>query len=209
MEIRLEGISKRFTREWIFKNFTHQFSQGKSYAITGPNGSGKSTLLMIAAGWLLSTEGKIDYYKGNRIVDSSGIYKEIDFIAPYLELIEDFTLKEFVNFHFRFNPLADGMSSGDFIREIFMDKEKDKYIRNFSSGMKQRLKLATGFYSANPVLFLDEPSSNLDETAKKWYFDQFIKAKSTKLLILASNDKAEFEKCDFLIKINNFKVTYN
>jgi len=209
MEIRLDGISKRFTREWIFQNITQQFSQASSYAITGPNGSGKSTLLMITAGWILPTDGKVEYTVGGKPADPSTYYRYIDFVAPYLELIEDFTLTEFVKFHFRFNRLDGSMSHEDFIRSIFMEKERDKYIRNFSSGMKQRLKLATGFFSENPVLFLDEPTSNLDSKMRKWYFEQFDRVKTSKLIILASNDSSEFEKCDILIKIEDFKVTYN
>ena len=149
MEIRIDGISKRFTREWIFQNITRQFNQGKSYAVTGPNGSGKSTLLMITAGWILPTDGKVEYVSDGQITDHSRFYRHLDFVAPYLELIEDFTLGEFVKFHFRFNKLSGGMSHEDFIRGIFMEKEKDKYIRNFSSGMKQRLKLGIGFFSAS------------------------------------------------------------
>ena len=207
MEIRLDGISKRFTREWIFRNFSRLFNQGSSYAITGPNGSGKSTLLMIAAGWIMPTEGKVSYTIEGSPTDPSRFYRHLDFVAPYLELIEDFTLAEFVKFHFRFNRLAAGMTREDFIREIFLEKETDKLIRNFSSGMKQRLKLGTGFFSANPVLFLDEPTSNLDESTKKWYFDRFSLCRKSKMIILASNDASEYEKCDFSININDFKVT--
>ncbi len=209
MEIHLDGISKRFTREWIFKDVNQQFIKGKSYAITGPNGSGKSTLLLIASGWLLPTGGKVEYLNNNLPLAADRVYGYIDFISPYLELIEDFTLFEFIKFHFRFNRIAPGMSAKDFIHEIYMDAEKGKYIRHFSSGMKQRLKLALGFYSMNPVLFLDEPTSNLDEKGKEWYFSFINRVKGEKMIILASNQSQEYKDCDFIIKISDFKVTNN
>ncbi len=209
MKIRLDGVSKRFTQNWIFKNVNQSFNQGNSYAITGPNGSGKSTLLLIAAGWLLPTTGKLNFLKNHQTIPGDRIYKFIDFISPTLELIEDLTLSEFLKFHFRFNELQKGLTQTDFIHEIFMDNDSDKYIRHFSSGMKQRLKLALGFYSMNPILFLDEPTSNLDEKGKDWYFSFFNRIKAKKLIIMASNQSQEYNVCDFIIKINDFKVTCN
>ena len=92
MEIRLEGISKRFNREWIFKNLSQIFKSGKSYAVIGPNGSGKSTLLQIIAGWMLPNEGTVSYFENTGIIDPDSVYLHLDFVAPYVELIEDFTV---------------------------------------------------------------------------------------------------------------------
>ena len=206
MVIQLEGVSKRFTSNWVFKNLSHTFTQGKSYAITGPNGSGKSTLLLIISGWVLPTEGSIKYQDNSIVIDPDRFYKNLDFAAPYLELIEDFTLEEFIEFHFRFKTLQEEITTKDFIREIFLEGENDKLIRHFSSGMKQRLKLGLGLFSLSPVLLLDEPTSNLDERSKNWFFDMLHKAKKDKLVILASNQPEEFKLCDFCIDITDFKA---
>ncbi len=209
MEVRLEGISKKFTQGWVFRRFSQTFSPGSSYAITGHNGSGKSTLLMIASGWLLPTEGAVSYHDKNVAVEPGRFFRYLDFISPYLELIEEFTLSEFVSFHFKFNKLPDSMSEPDFIHSIYLDKETHKYIKHFSSGMKQRLKLGLGFYSLNPVLFLDEPTSNLDEEGKELYFSLFQRIKKNKIIILASNQPEEYKNCDIVIKIEDFKVANN
>ncbi|HLF34462.1 MAG TPA: ATP-binding cassette domain-containing protein [Cyclobacteriaceae bacterium] len=205
MEIRLEGISKRFTSEWILKNLSYNFKEGRSYAITGPNGSGKSTLLLIISGWILPSEGRSLYAQGKMKVDPDQVYKHLDLSAPYLELIEDFTLREIVDFHFRFKNLVEGFSKNDFIEAVYLEKEKDKYIRHFSSGMKQRLKLGLGLYSAGSVLLLDEPTSNLDEQGKNWYTGAVDQAKKRKLIILASNQPGEYELCDEQIRILDYK----
>jgi ABC-type multidrug transport system ATPase subunit len=205
MEIRLEGISKRFTSEWILKNFSYNFKEGRSYAITGPNGSGKTTLLLIISGWILPTAGKSLYTQGKIKVDPGQVYKHLDISAPYMELIEDFTLGEMVDFHFRFKNLVDGYSKNDFIEAVYLEKEKDKYIKHFSSGMKQRLKLGLGIYSAGSVLLLDEPTSNLDEQGKNWYARTIDQVKKRKLVILASNQPDEYGSCDEQIRILDFK----
>jgi ABC-type multidrug transport system ATPase subunit len=205
MVIQLDGISKRFTSNWIFKNLSHTFHQHNSYAITGPNGSGKSTLLLIISGWILPSEGSVRYLDDHGVIDPDRVYKNLDFAAPYLELIEDLTLEEFIEFHFRFKTLRPGITPREFLKEIYLENERDKLIRHFSSGMKQRLKIGLGLYSSNPVLFLDEPTTNLDERSKKWFLNSLLGAKKEKLVFLASNQPEEFNLCDFCINITDFQ----
>jgi ABC-type multidrug transport system ATPase subunit len=205
MVIQLEGVSKRFTGNWIFKNLSHTFLRDKSYAISGPNGSGKSTLLLIISGWILPSEGTVQYLEDGRVIDPDRVYRSLDFASPYLELIEDLTLEEFIEFHFRFKTLRPGMTTQDFIKGIYLEKDRDKLIRHFSSGMKQRLKIGLGFYSTNPVLFLDEPTTNLDERSKNWFFSSLDSAKKEKLVILASNQPEEYNLCDYRLEITDFQ----
>ncbi len=205
MEIRLEGISKRYTSEWILKDFSHTFGSVKSTAIIGPNGSGKTTLLLIISGWITPTEGTTGYRFGEEQVDPKLLYKQIDIAAPYLDLVEELTLMEFIDFHFRFKSLVNGITKADFIREIFLEKEKDKYIRHFSSGMKQRLKLGLGFYSSGSILLMDEPTSNLDDQGRKWYARVLESVQKRKVIIMASNQPEEFESCGERIKILDYK----
>lgn len=209
MEIRLERISKRFTSEWIFRNISQGFNLGKSYAITGPNGSGKSTLLMIISGFMLPTEGTVEYRKEGKKIDPGKVYQWIDFAAPYMELVEELTLQEFLKFHFRFKMLSGGISVDEMIRDMFLENDSDKCIRNFSSGMKQRLKLGLGLHSGTPVLLLDEPTSNLDDTSRKWFLARFNQVKKKKLIFMASNQPGEYEICDHYLDISEFKRTLN
>src|SRR6476659_6222366 len=99
MNIKLTNLGKRYNREWIFRNLSFQFDINKHYAITGPNGSGKSTLLQIIAGSAFYNEGEIEYYHLNKIVPPEKVFKKISYAAPYLDLVEEMTLDEFLNFH--------------------------------------------------------------------------------------------------------------
>src|SRR5688572_13920722 len=104
MQISLSDTGKRFNREWIFRRFSYQFNPGERYAITGANGSGKSTLLQVLAGAVTSSEGTITYDIGGKHVEGADVYNHFSIAAPYLELIEEMTLLEFLNFHRKFKP---------------------------------------------------------------------------------------------------------
>lgn len=204
MEITLENLSKKYYREWIFKNINIKLVSGKTYAITGPNGSGKSTLIQVIAGALLPSSGNIIYQNGQNI-QVENIYQHLSFASPYLELIEEFTLTEFLHFHFKFKNIKTGMDINDIIEATYLNDARNKYIKNFSSGMKQRLKLALCFFAETPIILLDEPTSNLDEKGIKWYKDHIQIDSSNKLVIIASNQKEEYAHCHSIININDYK----
>ena len=204
MEITLKDLSKKYHHEWIFKNLNIQLVAGDNYAIIGPNGSGKSTLIQVIAGALLPTSGNI-IYKNHEVIPSDNIYQYLSMASPYLELIEEFTLTEFLHFHFKFKVLKKGMNIKDIINELYLNDSKNKYLKNFSSGMKQRLKLGLCFFTETPIVLLDEPTSNLDEKGINWYKECVRSCTKGKLVIIASNQKEEYLHCNNLINIIDHK----
>jgi len=195
MKISLLNLGKRFNREWIFRHFNYQFVSGKSYAITGPNGSGKSTLLQVVGAASTLSEGNI-VYEGFTHDD---LYKCLSIAAPYLELVEEMTLHEFLQFHNGLKKWLAPVTTKQIITILHLEKAADKQIRYFSSGMKQRVKLAQAIFSDVPVILLDEPATNLDEEGMVLYknlVDDFCKSR---LLLVSSNDKEEYDFCDEVI----------
>jgi ABC-type multidrug transport system ATPase subunit len=203
MEINVTNLGKRYNREWIFRNFSYAFTSGKKYAITGPNGSGKSTLLQVLASAILHNEGNVQYSMLNVQCSTEDVYRQIAIAAPYLELIEEMTTKEMLEFHAQFKRLQ--LPVAEIIRIVSLENAVHKQIRYFSSGMKQRLKLAQAFFSDAPILFLDEPTTNLDEDGIALYHQLINNYTKDKLVIISSNDKQEYDFCDETILINNFK----
>lgn len=205
MTIKLDNVGKRFNKEWIFKRVNLRLTKGKSYAITGHNGSGKSTLLKIISGSLLQSEGSIIYQDTSKEIPPEYFYKYISLVAPYLKVLEEFTLQEFLNFHFKFKSLREGIQLKD-LPEIFqLPHAKNKLIKNFSTGMTQRLKLGISFYSDVPIILLDEPATNLDKTGVQWYHDLVEQFKEQSLLIVSSNRQDEYSFCDEMISIMDYK----
>src|SRR5665213_2617606 len=145
LKTTLENIGRRFNRDWIFRSIDYTFNSGTSYAILGPNGSGKSTLLQLLNGSLSPSSGKINYFFNETAVEIDEVYHHLSFAAPYLELIEEFTLSEVIDFHFKFKSYKPGIDKNAVIEILGMYDNRNKLIKYFSSGMKQRLKLALAF----------------------------------------------------------------
>jgi ABC-2 type transport system ATP-binding protein len=202
MRIVVENLGKRFNREWIFRDLSVVFESGHSYTFLGANGSGKSTLLQVMSGIMPKTEGKISYTIDNKNIDEDHWYKHLAIAAPYLELIEEFTPPELLAFHHQFKPLSH--SFDDILEMVELDNARQKTIKNFSSGMKQRLKLALAFYSDAPILMLDEPTSNLDARWSDWYRSEV--QKHSKITIICSNLPNEYDFCtQTIVNLNDYK----
>jgi ABC-type multidrug transport system ATPase subunit len=206
MQIKVEKFGKKFRNEWIFRNFNYNFNISQSYAVTGPNGSGKSTLLQAISGYIPNNEGTIQFLNGNSLeIPLENVFKHISITSPLLELIEEFTLAEFISFHASLKGFCENIGKNEFIEKIGLEKQIDKQIKYFSSGMKQKLKLGLCLYSNSEILLLDEPTTNLDENTKKWFLETVNQIKENKLIIVASNDPKEYIFANQLIDIQAFK----
>lgn len=201
MQISLQQAGKRFNKEWIFKNLDYTFELGQHYALIGNNGSGKSTLLQIIAGYSTLTKGQITW-SGN---DHNSLYNQISFAAPYLELVEELTTLEQFKFHATFKTLQSSISINDIIERIGLKNALNKQIRYFSSGMKQRLKLALAILSDTPLLLLDEPCSNLDKEGYQLYAALIEQFAQHKLIIVGSNEPQEYAFCHQQLNLMDYK----
>ena len=200
MDILVQDLFKKFRQEFVIKSFSYTFQPGQSYAITGPNGSGKSTLLQLIAQFTLPNSGTVKMSG----IDSDLVYSQITYAAPYVELIEEYTLPEHLEILVKNNYLPSSITLETL--EDFIDLKPDRFklIKNYSSGMRQKIKLGFALLSERPVLLLDEPTTNFDEKAKQWFFDKLDKQRQ-KLIVLASNEAREIEFCTNKISILDFK----
>ena len=205
ISISLENVGRRFNRDWIFRNVNYHFTSGERYAILGSNGSGKSTLLQILNGSLGPSTGKITYQFNGSVIPTEAVYQHLSLAAPYLEVIEDFSLTEMIDFHFQFKPLLQGVSKADIIALLNLNTSPGKLIKYFSSGMKQRLKLALAFCSDTPILMLDEPTSNLDTQGIDWYRHLVQRFAAGRLTIVCSNQLHEYDFCNHQLHIADYK----
>jgi ABC-2 type transport system ATP-binding protein len=240
MTISLFEVSKRFNRDWIFRNFTYQFTAEHTYAITGPNGSGKSTLLQVIGGAIAMSEGTIKYEvrstksdvltggagygmralgdrvqntesrirnpaSSRQVIPADHAFRYISIAAPYLEVVEEMTAIEFLEFHHKFKPLLSDCTIRQILSVMGLEKAAHKQIRYYSSGMKQRIKLAQAIFSDTPVVLLDEPCTNLDLEGIQLY-QQLINDRCKKrLVIVSSNDMQEYGFCKEKISILDYK----
>jgi ABC-type multidrug transport system ATPase subunit len=206
MKISLDQVSKRFQRHRIFKDVSHTFVSPGAYALLGPNGSGKSTLLRIIAGMQSPSAGIVRYEQDNGTeIKTADIFSYVSFCAPGQELVEEFTLREFMDFHFSFKKPLPGHTPSGIIELSGLSAAADKPIYDYSSGMKQRVKLLQAIFSDTPILMLDEPCSNLDEKGVNQYREWMDRYAAGRLVFVASNDIREYYFCKEQLAIEDYQ----
>jgi ABC-type multidrug transport system ATPase subunit len=203
MQITLSNISKRYNQQWIMRDVNFEFSTPNKIALLGINGSGKSTLLQMIAGYIIPSFGKIEYGLNKQNIAADKIYNHIGFCAPSMELIEEYTLQEFLSFHFQYKKAI--LPIDETIAYIGLQDATHKKIENFSSGMKQRVKLAQSIMQDAPLLLLDEPCCNLDVYGIALYQKMIADFAMDKLVIISSNDVHEYEFCNQQIQMSDYK----
>lgn len=207
MKITLTDAGKRFNRDWIFRRLSYEFLPTHHYAITGPNGSGKSTLLQVIAGAIGISEGSVRYgeFPTGPDVPAENAHRHLSLSAPYLELIEEMTAMEFLRFHHAFKPLFSSHPVPDILAAVGLSAAAQKQIRFFSSGMKQRIKLAQAIFSDTSAILLDEPCTNLDADGIALYRHLIREYGEGRLVVVSSNDPQEYDFCEKVIDITEYK----
>jgi len=213
MLLKLERAGRRYNRNWVFRGLSASWTSPGFVAILGPNGSGKSTLLQILAGWISPSEGSVRFFLDE---DNSHapelsremIYAHVSIAAPYLELPGECTLLELIGLQAGVKGLLQGLDltavhalSG----LAALPGIESRPFKFYSSGMKQRVKLLLALTSPSALVLLDEPLTNLDGTSAKWYEDLLQQYRGERLIVIASNDPAEYRFCDERVDLNGFR----
>ncbi len=197
ISIHLQSVSKKYNREWIFKDLNLEIKPGSRLALLGTNGSGKSTLLQVISGYLIPDSGKVKFTSNNADVKEEIAHEHISFASPFLQLSEEFTLKEIIEHTAIYKPFLNGLNSTQVIDIIELKTASNKQLKHFSSGMKQRVKLGLAILAESELLFLDEPLSNLDANGVKWYQHMISQYAANKTIVVCSNTvKEEYSFCE-------------
>ncbi|MDD3738923.1 MAG: ABC transporter ATP-binding protein [Lentimicrobiaceae bacterium] len=204
MKVILKNIAKKYESQWVFKNINVEICSEQKYAILGTNGSGKSTLLRIISSYMLPTLGEVIYHSDNSIIAHDQVHKYVNYAAPYINFVEEFSVKEFLRFHKQFKPFVNGYGIDEVLDEMQLKNQADKKIAHLSSGMKQRLRLAVAFLTESKLILLDEPITNLDSDAIAWYKYMINTYTKNKTLLVSSNSvEPEYEFCDYIISLSH------
>jgi ABC-type multidrug transport system ATPase subunit len=206
VKIELTNAGKKYGRNWIFRNFSYSFNEENKYVILGPNGSGKSTLLKIISGGATLSEGDIKFSFRDKNVKPEEVFQYISIAAPWLDIPEEYTLEEIITFHGEFKQFVNGVSVTDAIKIIGLGHTSEKHYKNFSSGMKQRVKLGLAILTNTPLLLLDEPATALDAKSVEWYKEMINEYAAEKTILVFSNSREEefgFCKEQVLLKVEN------
>ena len=205
-QLSFQNVTKTFGRRLIFKNINHDFVSGNVYGFSGRNGSGKSTLIKIAAGIISPTKGKIIHKENGNTIIEEKLHHYIGFVSPYLVLYDEFTAEENLYHFSKIRGIEYNIEKAKYLLSEFgLYNRRNDYLKGFSSGMKQRMKFIFALLHDPQILFLDEPTSNLDNIGKDKVYE-FIKSEGRdKLVIVASNEDSDLALCTDILDIESFK----
>ncbi|MBM2845504.1 MAG: ABC-type multidrug transport system ATPase component [Bacteroidetes bacterium] len=202
LELHVTKLKKIFNRRIIFRDISFTICSGQTLLITGRNGSGKSTLVKIISNILTPTEGNVEF------VSPSGPcpvlpQSLIGLVSPYLQLYEEFSARENLQLALAIRGMAPDDSAIDSLLErLSLRPRMGDHVQTFSSGMKQRAKLAMAMIHQPPILILDEPMSNLDEDGIRSVREIMAEHKTNGLLVVATNDLTDLDSFDIQVDLN-------
>ncbi len=204
--LEINNLSKNFGRRLIFRDINYTIRKNTVLGISGNNGSGKSTFMKIVAGVLSPNKGEIVHsINGNKLVDNE-LFNYIGFVSPYLVLYEEFSAEENLKI---FSKIRGIKFNSEYSKELFeklnLFNRRKEFVKNYSSGMKQRLKYIFALLHQPELLLLDEPTSNLDSEGKEAVYSIIEKFSEDKIVIIASNEEQDLKYCKELIKLENYK----
>lgn len=206
-ELNLSCIEKKFTNKTIFKNINIVLRNGDSLALMGRNGSGKSTLIKIIAGLLSPTFGKCFLKINEKKIDKEHLYKYIGFAAPYLNLYDELSAYENLEFFYIMKSnekKANPEYLNGLLEKVNLYNRKNDLVKDFSSGMKQRLKLAFSVLNSPILLLMDEPRTNLDNFGIDIAYSIIEEQRKKGILIIATNESEDSSLCDKSLFIEDY-----
>lgn len=205
MTIDLQDVSKRYSKEWILKHVNYHFSQDNIYGIAGSNGSGKSTLVKMISGFLSPSQGKITYSKNNKDVPRDDIFKSISIWGAHVNLIQELTIDEMVDYYLTFKELRNALTKQHFFDVLQLPVPTTRLVKSLSSGQAQRLGLGLSILSESDILLLDEPGSFLDAAALRWFYRILEDNSKDRLIIISSNEESDLDLTSERLSVNSFK----
>ncbi len=200
--ITADGIYKQFHVRRVLKGISFTVEKGQSVVITGPNGSGKSTLIKILSGLLRPSKGTVQYFNGNTPRQPTELLPAIGLVSPYLQLYPDLTAKEHLEFFGKMQGISQPFQKGlQLMAQFGLKGREADFMKTYSSGMLQRMKYVLALLHQPAVLFVDEPSANLDEEGKETVYALIREYKHDHIVILATNEPQEIQLGDIRVDV--------
>jgi heme exporter protein A len=195
VRVSFSDVAKRYDLRVVFRSVSGEAVPGEVLVITGPNGSGKSTLLSILCGLLRPTRGEVTYQRDGQNVERDSWRHVLGVVAPAMAVYEELDAMENLLFFARVRGMGPAEERcRECLDLVGLDPDRRTPVRGYSTGMAQRLKIAQALLHDPPLLFLDEPGSNLDPSGKDW-LEQYVGGlrEAGKTVVLATNDRREME----------------
>lgn len=208
MLLTAQGLGKSFGARRIFGPLTFSVARGAVLGISGTNGAGKTTLLKTLVGLIRPSTGSVllapSRAEGAPLVPPRDASTGIGWAAPDLALYGELTPAENLSFFARVQGLdASPAAISERIEDVGLDPKRMAVLetRFLSTGQRQRMKLAFAVLAEPSVLFLDEPSSNLDEAGRATVAKVVARQRRGAACVIASNDTRDLALADEVLSL--------
>ncbi len=191
-KLKAENLKFSYGKEKILNGLSLETNFGDVLIIKGPNGSGKSTLIKILSGLLTPNGGNLLYFYREKEVKEDNFFNFFGFCSVDQNLYEELSLYENLEFLYKLKGFKEERKIDEWLERANLLKIKKKLYKNLSSGMKQRAKLISAVVHQPIFLFLDEPSSNLDEEGFNFLKEIIEEQRDRGICFIATNDEREF-----------------
>lgn len=192
LRLSARSLSHRFGRRRVFTDVSFECEVGDAVCITGRNGSGKSTLLRILTGLIVPSKGEVELSRNDEVLGKDSRRKALRLVSPEISMYESLTALENLELITRLSGIEVDRSAMDSaLEQVGLEGRGHDFYGEYSSGMKQRLKIASAIISNPEVLLLDEPTANLDDAGKERIYHIMHDFQAHGILIFATNEKAE------------------
>ena len=195
MELRIENLTKQYGANLAVNNLSLTLSTGV-YGLLGANGAGKTTLMRLLCDILPPTSGQI-FYDSQNIRESGDRYRNVlGYLPQDFGYYPDFTAFKFLMYMSAVKGLSRGFAkerSLELLDEVGLLQVKDKKIKTFSGGMKQRLGIAQAMLNDPRVLILDEPTAGLDPKERVRFRNLISTFSRNKIVLLSTHIVSDVE----------------
>lgn len=206
IEIISDNLSKSYSGKFLFKNLNFKISTSQSVSITGRNGSGKSTLTKIIANLIQPTSGSVIISENGAPLENP--FLKIGVLSPYVNMYEELTGFENLIFFYKLKT-ADKENASDkvnfFLNKTGLFEKRNEFLKNYSSGMIQKIKIAFAIMTNPGILILDEPRTNLDAVGIELIYEISENQKQNGILIIATNEENDKKICDSTINVEDYR----
>jgi heme exporter protein A len=191
-ELRLDALEHRYGGRRALEPITLEAQGPGILAVTGANGSGKTTLLRILAGLLTPTRGAHELRVAGRAVAPAHRFRAVGLVAVDSSLYDELTARENLELFARVRGLAQPRAVAERgLEHVGLAARANDRVGAYSSGMKQRLKLAFAVQHDPALLLLDEPGSHLDDEGRAALAGVIERQTRRCLVVIATNDERE------------------
>ncbi len=183
-------LGKAFGRRWLFRHLSFTVPQGTGLVILGPNGSGKTTLLRLLCGLMQLTEGQVVWKCEEIELSPVKARPLLGAVLPDCEPYEELTAEENLKLVANLRGVP-AENVGEWLERVGLTNAKNQLVREFSSGMKLRLKMAMALVHEPMALLLDEPTAMLDEQGRQLVAELIAEQKRRGIVVIATNDERD------------------